>query len=66
MVFINFITNKDKTMKVLEKVNKNEAHLRSVLFGRTMQKRLQKQIEKVQNDDSFEALIAQLRLKSNG
>lgn len=53
-------------MKVLEKVDKNEAQLKSVLFGRMMQKRLQKQIEKVQNDDSFETLIAQLRLKSNG
>ena len=51
-------------MKILEKVDKNDVHLRSVLFGRTMQKRLQKQIEKVQNDASFDTLIAELRLKS--
>jgi hypothetical protein len=53
-------------MKVLENVDKNEAQLRSILFGRLMQKRLQKKIEKVQNDASFETLIEQLRLKSNG
>jgi len=52
-------------MKILEKVDKNYVHLRSVLFGRTMHKRLQKQIEKVQNDASFDTLIAELRIKSN-
>ncbi len=52
-------------MKILEKVDKNDVQVRSVLFGRTMQKRLQKQIEKVQKDTSFDTLIAELRLKSN-
>jgi len=52
-------------MKILEKVDKNDVNFRSILFGRIMQKRLQKQIEKVQNDASFDTLIAQLRLKSN-
>ncbi|MFY7912015.1 MAG: hypothetical protein ACOVO2_20795 [Emticicia sp.] len=52
-------------MKVLEKVDKNESQLRKVLFGRVMQRRLQKQIERVQNDSSFDMMIEQLRNKNN-
>lgn len=50
-----------KDMKVLEKGNKNEIELKKVSFGRAMQKRLEKQIERVQNDSSFDSLIEQLR-----
>jgi hypothetical protein len=52
-------------MTVLEKLGKNEIQLRKVSFGRAMQKRLQKQIERVQNDPSFDNLIEILRTQKN-
>ena len=48
-------------MEILEKViSQEEKQARKVAFGRAMQKRLQNQIGKVQNDPVFEHLIEKL------